>query len=113
IHIPLWHASVDRLRRLAPERLLLTHFGPVEEDAQTHLDRVDAQLDAYADFFRSRWQAGQSTDEMTVAYRDWVADQARADGCDEDTVHRLEVVVPSYMQAAGMVRYFRKHESGE
>lgn len=110
IDVPAWLASLDRLRELRPDRLLPTHFGPVDGDPLRHLDGVATNLNAYVDFVRPRWQKGESAEEMTADLQQWVAAQAVADGCDPDAVHRYEVVVPSYMQASGLVRYLKKFE---
>ena len=40
----------------------------------------------------------------------WLAEQARSEGAAEEGVHRYEVVVPSYMNVTGVLRYFRKVE---
>jgi glyoxylase-like metal-dependent hydrolase (beta-lactamase superfamily II) len=113
IALPAWHRSLKRLEALRPDLLLLTHFGPVAGDAVAHLRGVAAGLDAYADFFRPRWQAQKSVELATIEFQRWVAQQAEADGCDARAVQRYEVVVPSYMQATGMYRYFRKFEAEE
>jgi len=111
INIPAWIASLDRLRQVRPDRLLPTHFGSVDDDTVGHLDIVATHLNAYVDFVRPRWQAGESAVDISDAFRGWVAEMASSDGCDPDAVHRYEVVVPSYMQAAGLMRYLQKFET--
>lgn len=111
INLLAWHRSLERLEQLRPDRLLLTHFGAVTKDVVGHLRGVAAGLDAYAEFFRPRWQAKEPVESATTTFQRWVAQKAEADGCDADAVHRYEVVVPSYMQATGMYRYFRKFET--
>jgi len=111
INIPAWIASLDRLRQVRPDRLLPTHFGSVDDDTVGHLDIVATHLNAYVDFVRPQWQAGESAVDISDAFRGWVAEMASSDGCDPDAVHRYEVVVPSYMQAAGLMRYLQKFEA--
>ncbi len=72
---------------------------------------VLSEVNAYADFVRPRWQVGESAVDISNAFRDWVAKMAESDGCDPDAVHRYEVVVPSYMQAPGLMRYMQKFEA--
>ncbi|MCP4169101.1 MAG: MBL fold metallo-hydrolase [Chloroflexi bacterium] len=108
INPPLWRQSLDRLLAIAPDRLMLTHFGPVEGDVSDHLHAVSANLEACLDFVRQRWQAGETAESMNADLQAWSAAQAQADGDDPDTVHRYEVVVPSYMQAGGLIRYLKK-----
>lgn len=108
IDLPAWHASLARLKALKPDRLLLTHFGEVTDDVVAHLDGVAANLEAVADFVHRRWQAGAITDALVAAYTEWVAAQAAVEGCDPAAVHRYEVVVPSFMEVPGLIRYFTK-----
>ena len=69
-----------------------------------------AALDAAADFVRQRWQTGEPAETIIPAYAAWVAAQAAADGVDPDGVRRYEVIVPSFMQVSGLIRYFQKRE---
>ena len=107
IDLPAWRASVAHLRASNPDQLLPTHFGPVDADSQTHLQVVDANLLAVADFVRQRRQAGQAPEVIIPAYEDWVARWAVADGADEDAAVRYEVIVPSDMCVNGLLRYLR------
>lgn len=108
IDLPAWHASLARLQALKPDRLFLTHFGAVTEDICGHLEGVAANLETVAGFVRERWQAGQTPEALIRDYTDWVAAQAIADGCDLATANRYEVVVPSFMEIPGLLRYFKK-----
>lgn len=47
IDVDVWPDSLKRIRRWAPERLFLTHFGPVE-DADKHLVNFEAALHDWA-----------------------------------------------------------------
>lgn len=111
IDLPAWRASLARLRDCRPDRLLLTHFGAVSGPAAAHLDGVAAQLDAYAAFFRPRWQAGETAEMITPHFQRWVAEQAATADGDPAAAARYETAVPGYMQAAGMLRYFQKFEA--
>lgn len=106
--LPAWKTSLARLRRLRPDQLLLTHFGPVAADAQAHLRGVEARLDEVTDFIYGRWQAGATETEMVEDYVGWMAELATAEGCDPATVRRYEVAVPLFMAIPGLVRYFTK-----
>lgn len=108
IDLPAWHASLKRLRDLRPDALLLTHYGPITSEPLRHLEAVGERLQAVAAFVYRRWQAGESAEAMIAAYSAWVAEQATAEGADADAVERYEVVVPSFMEILGLVRYFEK-----
>lgn len=108
IDIPLWQRSLRRLRAISPDQLLPTHFGPVAGEAAAHLQVVEESLLATEAFVRERWQNDVPTDELTTAYRDWVAARAARDGADPTWRHRYEVIVPSDMCVAGMLRALRQ-----
>ncbi len=47
IDVEVWHATANAIRERSPDRLALIHFG-VHDDVAAHLDRFDAELDAWA-----------------------------------------------------------------
>lgn len=108
IDLPAWLQSLERVRRLRPDRLLLTHFGPAEADPQEHLVAVEALLRAAAGFVHERWQAGQEEEVILEAYVRWLAERAAVEGADQAMIERYELVVPSRMCVQGLLRYWRK-----
>jgi glyoxylase-like metal-dependent hydrolase (beta-lactamase superfamily II) len=111
IDLPVWGRSLARLAGLRPDRLLPTHFGPVDGDSAAHLQAAEEQLAAAAAFVQERWQAGQATEAIVDAYKPWSAQRALADGVDAQAAVRYEVIVPSEMCVQGLVRYFQKRAS--
>ena len=81
IDLELWHATIAEIRRRAPERLALTHFG-VECGVVDHLDRFEAELDRWAGLVRD----GMSREEFVAAGEASVGDDrelcARVAGFD-------------------------------
>jgi glyoxylase-like metal-dependent hydrolase (beta-lactamase superfamily II) len=108
-HLGLWKESVARLRAMKPDIIVPTHYGP-KEDADSHFDAVIEKLDVLTDYLRQRVQAGDSAEQMMAELPGWLAEQARSECVAEEGVHRYEVVVPSYMNVTGVLRYFRKVE---
>ena len=51
IDVELWHTSIDIVRRWAPERIAMTHFGDAT-DVAAQLDELDARLDAWSQIAR-------------------------------------------------------------
>jgi glyoxylase-like metal-dependent hydrolase (beta-lactamase superfamily II) len=93
IDIEGWHASVAAIRARAPERLALIHFG-VHEDVGAHLDRLELELDRWAERVRDGMEQ-----------QDFV-DAARADaGEDADLYDR---VAPFWQSWQGLKRYWEK-----
>jgi len=91
-----WHDTIGEIRRREPDRLALIHFG-VHEDVDAHLDRLERELDRWAE----RVGGGMSE-------RDFVA-AARADaGEDAD---RYDRVAPLWQSYLGMKRYWDSRRS--
>lgn len=105
VDLPLWRQSLERLAALQPDQLLLTHFGPTERPPQEHLETVRRNLDLAASFVDQRRRAGQSVEEITDAFKRWVAEQARQDGAAPELVDHFEIITPSPMLVAGLLRH--------
>ena len=91
VDVEAWHATADAIRAREPERLALIHFG-VHEDVGAHLDRLELELDRWAERVRD------GIDQEAFV------DAARADaGEDADLYDR---VAPFWQSWAGMKRYW-------
>lgn len=66
IDVAAWHASLDRLRTWAPDRLFLTHFGP-SDAVVDHLDALAERLDGWAGLVRESLE--DDADDQTRAAR--------------------------------------------
>jgi glyoxylase-like metal-dependent hydrolase (beta-lactamase superfamily II) len=86
-----WHETVAEIRRRAPERLALIHFG-VHEDVGAHLDRLERELDRWAE----RVGDGMEQEEFVAA--------ARADAGDDAPLY--DRVAPFWQSWAGHRRYW-------
>lgn len=108
IDVPVWHQSVERLRRLSLRRLYLTHFGPVD-DVPDHLAGVDTNLDAAAAYVLASQQAGQERDAIVMNFSAWLAAQvALGDSPSPEGESLYELVIPSFMSVDGLLRFWRK-----
>jgi glyoxylase-like metal-dependent hydrolase (beta-lactamase superfamily II) len=93
VDVEAWHATAAEIRRRAPERLAVIHFG-VAEDVDAHLDRLETELDRWA----ARVRDGMDAEEFTAA--------ARADmGAEAAEYDRIAPVVQSWL---GLRRYWDK-----
>jgi glyoxylase-like metal-dependent hydrolase (beta-lactamase superfamily II) len=91
IDVEEWHATVAAIRARGPERLALIHFG-VHEDVETHLDRLEAELDRWA----ARVHDGIDQDAFVEA--------ALADAGDE--ADDYDRVAPFWQSWQGLKRYW-------
>jgi glyoxylase-like metal-dependent hydrolase (beta-lactamase superfamily II) len=106
IDIPRWHRSIDIIRGLAPDRLLLTHFGPV--DAPTaHLARIDYHLDDWLQHVERLDEQGMPRDDIVSWLAHYVRSQMSEAG-DASLEPALELATPYGMAVDGLLRYLRK-----
>ena len=93
IDIEIWHETVQAIRARKPERLALIHFG-LHEDVDSHLDRLDVELDRWA----GRVRDGMDQEAFVAA--------ARADaGAEADD---YDQVAPFWQSWHGLRRYWDK-----
>lgn len=97
IDVEAWHATAAAIRARSPERLALIHFG-VHEDVETHLDRLERELDRWA----ARVHDGMEADEFVAA--------ARADAGDEADAY--DRVAPFWQCWQGLKRYWDTRATG-
>jgi glyoxylase-like metal-dependent hydrolase (beta-lactamase superfamily II) len=105
INIPDWHESVRRLRELGPARMLLTHFGVVN-DVERHLDLLDRRLDEWTALIESYVAENIDHDTMVERLRAHVTAQMEADG-STDVALQTSLATPYGMAVDGLLRYLR------
>jgi glyoxylase-like metal-dependent hydrolase (beta-lactamase superfamily II) len=93
LDVEAWHRTVTAIRARDPDRLALIHFG-VHEDVGTHLDRLERELDRWAE--RVRDGMGQQA----------FVDAARADAGDDADLY--DRVAPFWQSWQGLRRYWDK-----
>lgn len=103
IDLPAWHASLDLVRRLAPERLLLTHFGAFD-DCRRHLDELDARLDRWLDVARRTVAAGGDRATLAASLLALNEEELTAAAAPLDAVERYRRLCPMDGNAAGLFR---------
>jgi glyoxylase-like metal-dependent hydrolase (beta-lactamase superfamily II) len=94
-----WTRSIERLRALAPRRLLLTHFGGVQ-DVEWHLDDLERRLLRWTGMAAARPDATSLAADLQQLED---AELARA-GAGPPLVARYAESIPYPMLAAGLAR---------
>ncbi len=102
IDVELWEGSLDILASWDPQRLALTHWGPVENPAE-HLATVRARLREEADLAR---EMDEETYEADLQRRIKAA-------VDPEVYAEVLQAVPSAYQWSGLDRYWRKKAERE
>jgi len=103
-------ASLHRFAELRPERLVLTHYGPVA-DAQATLAEAEEMLHRWVavaeDVFAKSAQAG--VDDVAAAFADVFAQPPEQ--LPEPVRQRFEVLNGVHSNAAGIVRYLSRRQA--
>jgi glyoxylase-like metal-dependent hydrolase (beta-lactamase superfamily II) len=102
IDVELWEDSIGIVEGWQPERLALTHFGPVEEPAE-HLAIVRERLREEAELARALSEG---------PYEDRARERV-LDAADPATATELLQAVPLAYQWRGLDRYWRKKAERE
>jgi len=108
IHLEDWKTSIQRIRNSSVKKLYLTHFGQVE-NINRHLDELEAGLHSWAEWIRLAMDRGQSAEEMTNGFQEFVATELKAKGLNNHEISQYEAANPAWMSVAGLMRYWSKH----
>lgn len=112
IDLDSWKASLTKIRALRPVRIVLTHFGDLTEIDRS-LAELEERLGDWAEWVRSRVDAGESEEVMVPGFERKVWDELRAGGVDEAGIRAYEQGDPAAMSVYGLARYWRKRGHGE
>lgn len=104
----VWAETVETMRSLRPERLALTHFG-VFDDADRHLaslmPAIATSMEIAGRVLLTPEDEGVLTDELTRVMR---TAYEREEGDIERAYAGMQLAMPTYLAAKGLVRVFRK-----
>jgi glyoxylase-like metal-dependent hydrolase (beta-lactamase superfamily II) len=106
INIEEWQASLNLIADWKPERLFLTHFGPVA-DAAGHLAHYRQVLADSADVVARSLAAGDADEARVADFVSHMRGEARTVLSERDAV-ALEMAAPFEQIWAGLARYWRK-----
>lgn len=99
-----WLASLERIRRLRPARLQLTHFGTVF-DADAHLDGVAASLRASLARVAEGRSRGLDRDALVGDFAAWSRSSLAELGVDGRVLEAYMAANPAGMAVDGLTRY--------
>jgi len=108
IHLETWKASLDKIRRLNPASLHITHWGRIDRPKQT-LDALEERLFSWAEWMRQRMIEGKSESEMVTEFEQFTSEQLLANGTPKELLATYEQADPASMSVGGLTRYWRKY----
>lgn len=100
-------ASIERLIALRPERLMLTHFGEVDDPAD-HLSAYGEAVALAAEFVRRRLAEGMDGDSLQIAYQAFQMERAFEAGLPSSDWQRYQRANPTGMSADGIRLFWEK-----
>jgi glyoxylase-like metal-dependent hydrolase (beta-lactamase superfamily II) len=107
LHLERWHESIARLRKLNFKTIAPTHFG-MYDDVAWHLDELEKGLNSASRWLEEIMPTDPSIEQMRQQYTDWVEEEGKAMGLDEDVIRAYELANPLGMSADGLLRYWKK-----
>lgn len=107
LHIERWRESLARLRREKFTRIAPTHFG-IFDDPAWHLGEVEKGLVSAARWLEEVMPSEPSLEEMRQRFTDWMMEEGRKIGLDEEVMAVYELANPPGMSADGLLRYWKK-----
>ncbi len=107
LNIERWHASIARLRREKFKIIAPTHFG-MFDDVAWHLNEVDKGLNSASRWLEEVMPTDPSLEQMRQSYTDWIMEEGKQFGLDEEVVRAYELANPLGMSADGLLRYWKK-----
>ncbi|WP_209330325.1 MBL fold metallo-hydrolase [Lunatimonas salinarum] len=111
IHLEAWAASLGLIRKIAPSRLFLTHFGVVDE-VGSHLSELELSIDSWAKWMKNEFDKGATVDDTTPRFMEFTRSQMNILRISEDVQSLYEYANPSWMSVAGLMRYWKLKAQG-
>ncbi len=107
IDVELWYRSIERIRIVEPELLLLTHFGAVE-DVGRHLDELEGRLKGWLETTERVLQAGGDAQAIGEAILKLDEAEMGQSMVSPAVLERYRKLCPMDANVAGLERYCRK-----
>lgn len=104
IDVGNWQASLAVLRKVAPSRLLLTHFGAFE-DAARHLDELEERLLRWTEIARRIVAEGGDREALGAALAEEDEREMANAKVPAEAVVRYRKLCPVKESSAGLYRY--------
>ena len=73
------------------------------------LDAAAEKLEEWSEWIGERLLAGKSDEEITEEFGAYFKEIFEREGTSEDVYRKYELMAPYYMNAGGLIRYWRRH----
>ncbi|WP_084773513.1 MBL fold metallo-hydrolase [Nonomuraea candida] len=96
--------SIALFEALGPQRLLFSHYGPVDAVQET-LERSAEELRIWVDLTRQARSEGMDLDHAVAMVRDRTKERYRASPSDEGAAEQLEILSGASSNVAGILHW--------
>lgn len=107
LHVETWLESLRRLMRLMPARVLVTHYGELDDPVR-RLNELAGRLLDWAEWMAEELKVGMPEEKIVPLFEQRVRAELKAAGLDDDALATYEQADPAAMSVAGLARYWRK-----
>jgi glyoxylase-like metal-dependent hydrolase (beta-lactamase superfamily II) len=107
LDLEAWSNSIDTLKRLRPDVLYLSHFGPTSNPA-IHLSHLREQLSAWGNFVLEAMRQGKNEAEIIDLLVAQMDPQLQRITTDPRSLRRYEIATNYAMTVQGYMRYWKK-----
>ncbi len=107
LHVETWLESLRRLMRLMPARVLVTHYGELDDPVRRLNELAERLLD-WAEWMAEELKVGMPEEKIVPLFEQRVRAELKAAGLDDDALATYEQADPAAMSVAGLARYWRK-----
>lgn len=107
INVEVWQDSIRKILQIAPTTLYLTHFG-MYTDVREHLERLEDMLLQWTAWIGERLKQGKSDEAIVKEFESYFKGLIQQTSDDPELFELYELADPAYMNAPGLIRYWRK-----
>jgi glyoxylase-like metal-dependent hydrolase (beta-lactamase superfamily II) len=104
IDVEEWLGSLNVLRRIEPDRLLLTHFGAYDDPGR-HIDELEDRLQRWTEIARRVVGDGGDKNDLGVELEQLDSKEMAEVGVTGETAERYKRLSPVKESSAGLYRY--------
>ncbi len=112
IHVERWHASIEKIKKINPKELYLTHFGKFT-NVNEHLGDLMEHLDEWSEWMGQRARDGKTEEEIIPDFLIFYKTYFDEPGVTEEIFEKYESADPHWMNVSGLLRYWNKYQLAE
>jgi glyoxylase-like metal-dependent hydrolase (beta-lactamase superfamily II) len=111
INLELWLQSIDKLKKLNPSALYLTHFAK-QDNPIALLEELELHLHSWANWIKPYFEAKTPIADVTPEFVAFTRKELENAGLNEHEIKRYEYANPSFMSVTGLYRYWKLKSEG-